>query len=82
MRTFAPVVAGIGEMNYVKFLTFNICGGIGWVFLMLMTGFALGRTIPHIDKHVHKVILVVIFVSILPAIIEWWKERKTDTLQP
>jgi len=76
IRTFAPVVAGVGEMTYKRFIVYNIAGGIGWVFSMILVGYYLGRSIPHIDQHVHKIILIVIFLSILPAIIEIWKERR------
>lgn len=76
VRTFAPVVAGVGEMNYRTFILFNICGGIGWVFSMLMTGYFLGRMIPNVDRHIHKIILAVIFLSILPAVIEAIREKK------
>jgi membrane-associated protein len=80
VRTFAPVVAGVGEMNYATFLTYNVAGGIGWVCSMLLTGFLLGRIIPNVDRHVHKIILVVIFLSILPAIMEAWKEKRARSL--
>jgi membrane-associated protein len=80
VRTFAPVVAGVGEMDYKTFLTYNVVGGVGWVCAMIFTGYFLGRVIPHVDRHVHKIILVVIFLSILPALIELWKERKSRTV--
>ena len=76
VRTFAPVVAGVGQMEYRRFVLYNIVGGIAWVGSMLFTGYFLGRVIPNVDKHVHKIILIVIFLSILPAFIEWWRERK------
>lgn len=76
VRTFAPVVAGVGEMDYRRFVTYNVLGGIAWVFSMVLVGYFLGKSIPNIDKHVHKIILAVIFLSILPAIIEIWKERR------
>ena len=78
VRTFAPVVAGVGEMEYSKFIFYNIAGGVGWVCSMILGGYFLGRSIPHIDKHIHKVILVVIFVSLLPMAYEWWKSRKVE----
>lgn len=81
IRTFAPVVAGVGEMKYRTFVTYNVVGGIAWVFLMVMTGYSLGRLVPHIDRHVHKVIFIVIFLSILPAIIEAVKARKAKTAE-
>lgn len=76
VRTFAPVVAGVGEMRYSTFLIYNVAGGIGWVCAMLFTGYFLGRLIPNVDRHVHKIILIVIVLSILPMIIEMWKERR------
>jgi len=79
LRTFAPVVAGVGEMDYKTFLTYNVAGGIAWVNAMVFTGFFLGRVIPNVDRHVHKIILIVIFLSVLPAIHELWKERKART---
>jgi membrane-associated protein len=75
VRTFAPVVAGVGQMEYRSFLIYNVVGGITWIWSMLMTGYVLGRYIPGIDQHIEKVILVVIFLSILPGIIGWWRER-------
>lgn len=75
IRTFAPVVAGIAHMPYRRFAMFNVFGGIGWVVSMTMLGYLLGSMIPNIDKHIEKVILVVIFLSILPAIIEYFRER-------
>ena len=76
VRTFAPVVAGIAGMNYRRFAMFNIFGGIGWVFSMTMIGYLLGRLIPNIDKYIEIVILAVIFLSILPGIIETWRGRQ------
>ena len=76
VRTFAPVVAGVAEMEYRSFLAFNVIGGLLWVWSMLFIGYFLGRWVPGIDKHIESVILVVIFLSILPGIISWWRERR------
>jgi membrane-associated protein len=76
VRTFAPVVAGVAEMRYSAFVLFNVVGGVLWIWSMLFTGYVLGRYVPGIDKHIEKVILLVIFLSILPGIIGWWKERQ------
>ena len=76
IRTFAPVVAGVGAMEYRRFVLYNIAGGILWVWSMLFTGYWLGRYVPGIDQHIEKVILIVIFLSILPGIIGWLKERR------
>jgi len=75
-RTFSPVVAGVGRMPYRQFALISIAGTILWVWSMLFTGYFLGTYIPGIDEHIEILVLVVIFVSILPAIISWWRERK------
>jgi membrane-associated protein len=75
IRTFAPVVAGIGQMRYRRFLSFNVFGGIGWVVSMTLLGYALATVWPSITKHIDKLIIVIIFVSLLPAIISWLRER-------
>ena len=74
IRTFAPVVAGVAQMRYRDFVFFNVLGGVLWIWSMLFTGYFLGRYIPGIDQHIEKVILVVIFLSILPGIIHWRQE--------
>src|ERR687894_2081930 len=76
IRTFAPVVAGGGQMKYRSFVFYNVFGGLLWIWSMLFTGYFLGRYIPGIDEHIEIVILVVVFLSILPGIIHWYKERK------
>ncbi len=75
-RTFAPVVAGVGRMRYGAFVTYNIVGGVLWIWSMLLTGYVLARTVPGVARHVEKVILLVIFLSILPGIIAWWREHR------
>jgi membrane-associated protein len=69
VRTFAPVVAGAAGMSYRRFATFNVVGAVCWITSMTLTGFFLGRAIPDIDKRIHLVVAVVIFLSLLPAII-------------
>ncbi len=75
VRTFAPVVAGVGQMRYASFLAYNVAGGVLWIWSMLLTGYVLAKTVPGVAKHVEKVILVVVFLSILPGIIAWWRNR-------
>ena len=82
IRTFAPVVAGVGEMRYRTFVMYNSLGGIGWVWSMLFIGYFLGRSIPGVSKHIDVIILVVIFLSILPGIISWLRERRASSVQP
>ena len=76
VRTFAPVVAGVGNMKYRTFIAYNVFGGIFWVWSMLLTGYFLGRYIPGIDKHIEKIIILVVFLSILPGIIAWVREKR------
>lgn len=75
IRTFAPVVAGMANMSYRRFALFNIVGGIGWVFSMTMLGYLLVTLFPATEQHIEKVIMIVIFLSILPGIIEWLRAR-------
>jgi membrane-associated protein len=75
IRTFAPVIAGVAEMEYRRFVAYNVIGGFVWVWSMSLLGYSLGRVIPDIDRHIHVVIVVVVFLSILPAIIEYVRSR-------
>ena len=75
IRTFAPVIAGVAEMEYRRFVTYNVVGGILWVWSMALLGYSLGRVIPDVDRHIHIIIVVVVFLSILPAIIEYVRSR-------
>jgi membrane-associated protein len=75
VRTFAPVVAGIGTMTYRNFVVYNVAGAVAWVTSMTLTGYFLGRAIPNIEKNIHLVVAIVIFLSLLPAIIAWLKEK-------
>jgi membrane-associated protein len=79
IRTFAPVVAGMGRMEYHRFISFNVFGGIGWVLSMTVIGYYLGH-FPWVKKNLEIVIVIVVFLSILPGIIaaasEWLKKRR------
>src|SRR5262249_55018157 len=75
VRTFAPVVAGAAEMTYRRFATYNVLGGIGWVVSMTLAGYYRGLLVPNLEKNIHIVVAVVIFLSLLPAIIAWLRSR-------
>lgn len=75
IRTFAPFVAGVGNMSYKRFLSFNIFGGIGWVILMTMLGYYLGGW-EIVRKNFEKVILGIILISVMPIVFEFFKSRK------
>jgi membrane-associated protein len=80
IRTFAPIVAGMGEMEYRRFLSFNVFGGLFWVISMTGIGYFLGQ-IPGVRDHIEVVIVVVVVLSILPGIIafarEWYKKKRS-----
>ena len=80
IRTFAPVVAGVGGMQYRRFVGYNIAGAIFWVLSTTFAGYFLGRMVPNIQEQLHAVIAIVIFLSLLPAITKFarekWKARR------
>jgi membrane-associated protein len=75
VRTFVPVVAGMAEMDYKSYTAYNVLGAVLWIWSMLFVGFVLGRYIPGVEHHIEKVIIAVIFVSLLPGLISWRRER-------
>jgi membrane-associated protein len=75
IRTFAPVVAGVGRMEYRRFLMFNVAGGIGWVVSMTWAGYLLGSLIPNIGQYIHVIVIVVIVLSCLPILFELQRAR-------
>ena len=76
VRTFVPAVAGAAKMRYRGFVVYNIIGGTLWVFSTTLLGYGVGRVIPNVDKYLHYVIAVVIFLSLIPVFLEWNKHRK------
>lgn len=78
VRTFAPIVAGIGSMDYKTFLSYNIVGGLLWGVGMTVAGFFLGSLIPaeKVDKLLLPIIAVIVVASVLPAIHHVWQERQ------
>ena len=75
IRTFAAFVAGVGQMPYLRFLPFSVCGGVGWVFVMTMLGYVLGN-VRFVHEHFDAVILAIIFISLLPTLMTAVKERR------
>jgi membrane-associated protein len=74
-RTFTPTVAGVGTMKFSNFIRYNIIGAVIWIPGMLLIGYYLGRAIPGIENHIEKVIIVVVFISILPGIYKYLKHK-------
>jgi membrane-associated protein len=79
VRTFAPFVAGVAEMNYRKFFSFDILGGLIWIGSLLFAGYFLGE-IPWIRKNIELVALGIIFISVLPIIVEFFKAKKNKII--
>jgi membrane-associated protein len=78
VRTFAPIVAGIGHMDHRKFTFYNFFGGTIWVWSMTFLGYFLGSLIPDVDKYIIPIVLVIIILSILPPVIHVYKENKKE----
>lgn len=78
VRTFAPAVAGAAQMDYKTFVTYNILGGILWVFSTVLGGYFLASLVPDIDKKIHHVIVVVVILSVLPGLYEWWSHKRAE----
>ena len=76
LRTFAPMVAGVAEMGYTRFATYNVVGAFLWVWSMLLGGYALGNMVPDIEKRIHYVVAVVIAVSLIPPAWAWLRRHK------
>ncbi len=79
VRTFAPIVAGIGNMDYTTFVKYNIIGGVLWSVLFVVAGYWLGNVLPNAGEYLTLVILIIVVVSIIPIAFEVWKAKKEKT---
>jgi membrane-associated protein len=79
VRTFAPIVAGIGNMKYRNFMTYNIISGLIWTSGLIFSGYFLEQIIPGVDKYILHIILIIIFVSVLPVVFEISRSKKEDS---
>ncbi|HCC58757.1 MAG TPA: hypothetical protein DEQ47_16170 [Solibacterales bacterium] len=75
VRTFTPFIAGVAGMRFARFITFSVLGAIGWITAMIVLGFELG-SIRFVQDNLEKVILLIIVLSLLPAILQVWKSRR------
>ena len=75
VRTFAPFMAGVGRMQYTRFLSFNVIGGLGWVLSMTLAGYFLGA-IPVIRGNFEKVVLGIVFLSVAPLVVQYFRVRR------
>jgi membrane-associated protein len=78
VRTFAPFVAGLGSMSYGRFMSYNLVGGAGWVLLCTLAGYSFGN-LPFVQKNFSLVVLIIIVLSLLPAVWELWQARRGRT---
>lgn len=79
VRTFAPIVAGIGNMHYRTFITYNIIGGLLWGVGVTVSGYFLGKIIPDVDKYLIPIVIVIVIASVLPSVIHLIKERNNPS---
>ena len=75
VRTFAPIVAGIGAMNYTRFVIYTLIGTVVWAFGVTWAGYFLGSTIPDVDKYLLPIVALIIVVSLAPSVIHVWREN-------
>ncbi len=81
VRTFVPVIAGMAKMDYRRYLFFTVIGGAAWVLSMTFLGYFLGIRFPVLGKHIEKVIIAVVLLSLVPGIIAYLKSRRGSKLQ-
>ncbi len=81
VRTFAPFMAGVGRMRYLRFASFNVFGGLGWVLSMTLAGYFLGG-VPLIRRHFEKVVIGIVVVSVLPVVIHYLQSRRPSVPVP
>ncbi len=75
IRTFAPFVAGVGEMSYLRFALYNVTGAVVWILLFLIGGYLFGKQ-PFVEKNFHLVIGMIILISLIPPLWEFWRARQ------
>ncbi len=75
IRTFAPIIAGIGSMNYATFLTYNVVGGFIWAVGMTLGGYFLGQVVPHADRYMLPIVCIIIVSSFIPPILHFIRNR-------
>lgn len=76
IRTFAPIVAGIGNMNFKTFISYNVFGGLVWASGMILGGYFLGKIIPNPDRYILPIAGIIILISVLPVLFKVFKEIK------
>jgi membrane-associated protein len=80
LRTFAPFVAGIGQMRYLPFIIYNVIGSVAWVLLCLLVGYSFGN-VPFVQKNFTLIIYGVILFSLIPAVLAYLRQRKQEPVK-
>ena len=78
VRTFVPVIAGVGTMPYRRFALYNITGGALWAIGLPVAGYFLGKTIPNVDRYLIPIVLLIVALSIAPTAFHIWKENRRE----
>ncbi len=73
VRTFAPILAGVGQMKYIVFLLYNLIGGFVWIFSLTFLGYYFGAIIPNADRYIAPMVFFIIIISSLPTLIQIWR---------
>ncbi len=79
IRTFVPIIAGVGKMHYPTFATYNIIGGTLWIWSMTLAGYFLGQSIPNVDNYILPIVAGMILISFIPVLREYLTYRKSRT---
>lgn len=82
VRTFVPIAAGIAQMDLRQYTLYNLIGAAAWILAMSTIGYTLGSVVPNIENHIEKVIVVVVFLSVLPGIVNWLRNRRAKPASP
>jgi membrane-associated protein len=75
VRTFAPILAGVGDMQYRAFIWYNVAGGLVWSVGMSALGYVLGKVVPNADSYITPIVILIIIISFVPPVIEYIRER-------
>lgn len=79
VRTFVPIIAGVGHMKYRTFLLFNALGGVLWSVVFVLLGYFLGRAVPDLEHYIIPLVAAVVIISFLPVVFEWWRAKQKSS---